>query len=377
MNCFVAPLPPPAAGTAAAVFGSTSQRLARACRPGGRSSAPRQKPTQLQPVECSYDASTSSQRTLVAAGAKAALLALAVSLAAPTGALAAAERPPEPGTSDRIAAQFCVDLKDGSRDSEVFKARATEALDAMDRGDYERAETLWTDVAKVYPKPGVYKYRAAAKLKRSRDLNFVLNPELVKSAIADLEEADKRAQACPSKFPNVFLRRDIAIAKGHALQEIDRDEEAEAAYALAVSLDGDSLPALLGRADALSRLNRYEDAERELVRAAAAAEDDPSPRVKRGLVLFQLGQREKALQELRGVVRQFPKAREARAALVAALWDAGKSGEAVREWKEALKNDPRAKVPPLSPSPPPPPASPPPRSGLNDRNGGSGRAVIF
>eukprot|EP00741_Cyanophora_paradoxa_P014661 tig00020816_g14139.t1 len=85
-----------------------------------------------------------------------------------------------------------------------------------------------------------------------------------------------------------------------------------------------------GKADRLcstshAGLNRYEDAERELVRAAAAAEDDPSPRVKRGLVLFQLGQREKALQELRGVVRQFPKAREARAALVAALWDAGKS----------------------------------------------------
>jgi tetratricopeptide (TPR) repeat protein len=91
---------------------------------------------------------------------------------------------------------------------------------------------------------------------------------------------------------------DEAVTLGQSLLAQGRYDDALGAFSLALSLDGESVSALLGKGDALESLGRPEDALRAYGDAVTCAPTDTQAWATRGRYLGQIGRFDDALNDL-------------------------------------------------------------------------------
>jgi tetratricopeptide (TPR) repeat protein len=145
--------------------------------------------------------------------------------------------------------------------------------------------------------------------------------------------------ASPSRAQseNAELYRDI----GNTLMRRGRPADAAKSYGEALRLRPDLHDARRGLGMAYMKMNRHEEAERVFRRLVESRPEDAGARYYLGVALYARGAHEEALAAYREALRIQPSHAEARLAIVMALGDLGRSAEALA----ALSETPRAGEP--------------------------------
>lgn len=145
------------------------------------------------------------------------------------------------------------------------------------------------------------------------------------------------ASPAAGQSANAELYRDI----GNTLMQRGRHGDAIKSYGEALRLRPDLHDARRGLGMAFMKMNRHEDAEAEFRRLVYSRPQDAGAHYYLGLALYARGRHEEALTSYREALRLQPGHAEARLAIVMALTDLGRSTEAIA----ALSETPRAGEP--------------------------------
>jgi tetratricopeptide (TPR) repeat protein len=130
---------------------------------------------------------------------------------------------------------------------------------------------------------------------------------------------------------------------GNTLMQRGRHDDAVKSYGEALRLRPDLHDARRGLGMAFMKMNRYEAAEVEFRRLVSARPEDAGAHYYLGCALYARGRHEEALASYREALRLQPGHAEARLAIVMALTDLGRSTEAMAELSETpRKGEPRA-----------------------------------
>lgn len=211
-----------------------------------------------------------------------------------------------------------------------LRAAAQLLQDALNAQDVRQEEALWTRIIKEYG---------------GLDSNWV--PDLVgrawgnrgnarsrqgrlQEALADYNES---IRICPWSV-------DPVLNRGVIMEALDRFDEAIADYKAVLAAAPDDPAAFNNLGNAYAGLGDWEAAAENYGRATQLAPAFAFARENRALALYQLGQDNAAIKEMRSLARKFPDSfPDVRAALTAALWEAGLQAEAEAEWQRC--GDPR------------------------------------
>lgn len=189
----------------------------------------------------------------------------------------------------------------------------TKAFAASQSGQYEAAETYWTELLELLPEEAaIWSNRGLVRASQFH----------LEAAIADYTQAIALAPDAVDPYLN----------RGAAYEMQRSWEAAIADYNRVLEADPREAGALNNRGNAQAGLGDWEAAVQDY---QAAADLDPEfalARVNYGLALYQSDQSQEALRVLRSVVRKYPNFADARAALTAGLWATGQRGEAESQW---------------------------------------------
>lgn len=197
-----------------------------------------------------------------------------------------------------------------------------EAFAATQRGDFARAETLWTQLLQIQPdNPALWSNRGNARVSLHQ----------LQAALEDYAEAIRLAPEAPDPYLN----------RGAALEGLGRWQEAIADYERVLQLDPNDAAAYNNRGNAEAGLGQWQQALADYRRATELAPDYAFAQANYALSLYQVGETEAALRLMRALVRKYPKFPDMRAALSAILWVQGRQGEAESHWVAVQGLDPR------------------------------------
>eukprot|EP00887_Chlorella_sp_A99_P005292 scaffold1.g5292.t1 len=140
-----------------------------------------------------------------------------------------------------------------------------------------------------------------------------------------LADYDRSIELCPWSV-------DPVLNRGVALEALGRWDEAVADYQADPSAWNNIGNSRAGQGD-------WAEAARCYGRAAALAPAFSFAAANEALALYQLGQDNMAIKQMRTLLRRYPEFPDVRAALAAALWEAGLQAEAETEWQRV--DDPR------------------------------------
>jgi tetratricopeptide (TPR) repeat protein len=145
------------------------------------------------------------------------------------------------------------------------------------------------------------------------------------------------ASPAAGQSPDAEVYRDI----GNTLMKRGRPADAAKSYGEALRLRSDLHDARRGLGMAFMKLNRYDAAEREFRHLVASRPQDAGAHYYLGTALHARGAHDDALTSYREALRLQPGHAEARLAVVMVLTDLGRSAEAIA----ALSETPRAGEP--------------------------------
>ncbi len=210
-----------------------------------------------------------------------------------------------------------------------LRAAALLVQDALNADDVRKEEALWTKIITEYsdvdaPWGADVVGRAYGNRGNSRARQGKLQ-----EALTDYNTAIK---LCPWSV-------DPVLNRGVTLEALGRFPEAIADYKAILKVAPDDPSAWNNYGNASAGLGDWQTASEGYARAAQLAPQFSFAMVNKAVADFQLGKDDIALRQLRTVLRKYPDFADARAALAAALWDAGLQAQAEEEWGRV--NDPR------------------------------------
>lgn len=199
---------------------------------------------------------------------------------------------------------------------------AKRAFRASEKGDFERAETYWTELVKQFPdNPAVWSNRGNVRVGQYK----------LAEAIADFNRSIELAP----EYPDAYLNRGIAY------EGIGFWDRAISDYNHVLAITPKDPVALNNRGNAKAGQLKWQDALNDYQQAANLAPTFPLARGNASLVQYQIGDRLEAIRNMRNLVRKYPMYSDMRAALAAALWVEGQQGEAESNWVAAVGLDNR------------------------------------
>ncbi len=197
-----------------------------------------------------------------------------------------------------------------------------QALEATNIGDFATAETYWTQLLDQQPtNPALWSNRGNARVSQNK----------LESAIADYNHAIDIAPAQPDPYLN----------RGVAEEGLGKWEDAIADYNHVLEIDNQDPVAHNNLGNANAGLGHWDIAVEEYLLAADLAPDFAFARANYALALYQTDQTQEAIRTMKNLVRKYPQFADMRAALTAALWAEGQSGEAESNWASAVGLDRR------------------------------------
>jgi tetratricopeptide (TPR) repeat protein len=210
-----------------------------------------------------------------------------------------------------------------------LRAAALLVQDALNADDVEKEEALWTKIITEYgdvdaPWAADVVGRAWGNRGNSRARQGKLQ-----EALSDYNTAIK---LCPWSV-------DPVLNRGVTLEALGRFPEAIADYKAILKVAPDDPSAWNNYGNASAGLGDWKTASEGYARAAQLAPQFSFAMMNKAVADFQLGKDEIAFKQLRTLLRKYPDFADARAALAAALWEAGLQAQAEEEWGRV--NDPR------------------------------------
>ncbi|MEL6491344.1 MAG: tetratricopeptide repeat protein [Cyanobacteria bacterium J06634_6] len=198
------------------------------------------------------------------------------------------------------------------------------AFAATQAGQFEVAEEKWSELINQLPEEAaVWSNRGNVRVRRNN----------LDGAMADYSKAIALAPAEPDPYLN----------RGAVWEAMGQWENAIADYNRVLQLNPDDPAAYNNRGNAEAGLDEWELA---IADYQAAITLQPSFSLAYGnyaLALYQTGEQPRSLQIMKSLVRKYPNFVDMRAALTAALWDAGQRGEAESNWVAVVGLDTRYK----------------------------------
>ena len=210
-----------------------------------------------------------------------------------------------------------------------LRAAAALVQDALNADDVTKEEALWTKIIEDYadidaPWAADVVGRAWGNRGNARARQGKLE-----QALSDYNTSIK---LCPWSV-------DPVLNRGVTLEALGRFPEAIADYKAVLKVAPDDPAAWNNYGNASAGLGDWKTASEGYARAAQLAPQFSFAMVNKAVADFQLGRDDIAFKQLRTLLRKYPDFADARAALAAALWDAGLQAQAEEEWGRV--NDPR------------------------------------
>lgn len=200
---------------------------------------------------------------------------------------------------------------------------------ALSAGSVEEEEALWTQIIDRFG--GVQADWAPDLLGRAwgNRGNARSRQGRLQEALADY---DRSIELCPWSV-------DPVLNRGVALEALGRWDEAVADYQAVLAVAPEDPSAWNNIGNSRAGQGDWAEAARCYGRAAALAPAFSFAAANEALALYQLGQDNMAIKQMRTLLRRYPEFPDVRAALAAALWEAGLQAEAETEWQRV--DDPR------------------------------------
>ncbi|MFB2935741.1 tetratricopeptide repeat protein [Aerosakkonemataceae cyanobacterium BLCC-F154] len=214
-----------------------------------------------------------------------------------------------------------------SIDQEKFKKAneiAQKAIEAIQKGDYEAAETYWNELVEMFPdNPALWSNLGNSKAGQNK----------LEEAIADYNKAMKLAPDAPDPYLN----------RGLALEGLGKFEEAIADYNHLLEIAPNDALGYNNRGNAEAGLGEWDSAIADYRKAFELEPNFAFARANYALALYETGQKEVAIRTMKNLIRKYPQFPDMRAALTAALWEKGQHGEAESNWVAVVGLDDRYK----------------------------------
>jgi tetratricopeptide (TPR) repeat protein len=197
-----------------------------------------------------------------------------------------------------------------------------QAFKATGQGNFEAAETYWSDILDRYPRnAAVWSNRGNARVSQHK----------LQEAIEDYNQSIALAPDQPDPYLN----------RGTALEGLQDWQGAIADYNRVLELDPQDTAAYNNRGNAQAGLGNWDKALDDYQKATQLNPGFAMARANAALALYQMGQTEEAIHQFRTLLRRYPQFADIRAALTAALWANGQHGEAESQWVSAIGLDSR------------------------------------
>jgi putative PEP-CTERM system TPR-repeat lipoprotein len=166
-----------------------------------------------------------------------------------------------------------------------------------------------------------------------QDIKPVLALVRVKLSQRDVPAAEKILQDAATKAPSPIM----LYALGQFYLGTRRLAQAEHQFRLVLNADPKNGAVLVSLGELLAVTNKQAEAEDLFKRASALPE--PTYRSAYATYLFRSGKRDIAIKEFEDLAKKNPSDRSVRNLLVAAYQEVGRSADAERLWREALKKN--------------------------------------
>jgi tetratricopeptide (TPR) repeat protein len=210
-----------------------------------------------------------------------------------------------------------------------LRAAAALVQDALNADDVRKEEALWTKIINEYSNiDAPWGADVVGRAWGNRG-NARARQGKLQEALSDYNTAIK---LCPWSV-------DPVLNRGVTLEALGRFPEAIADYKSVLKVAPDDPSAWNNYGNASAGLGDWKTASEGYARAAQLAPQFSFAMVNKAVADFQLGRDDIAFKQLRTLLRRYPDFADARAALAAALWDAGLQAQAEEEWGRV--NDPR------------------------------------
>lgn len=198
------------------------------------------------------------------------------------------------------------------------------AFAATQSGNFTEAETQWSALIERLPQEAaVWSNRGNVRVRQNN----------LEGALTDYTQAIALAPQEPDPYLN----------RGAVLEATGQWENAIADYNAVLQLDPDDPAAYNNRGNAEEGAGEWELAIADYQAAITLQPRFSLAYGNYALALYQTGDVEQALQIMKSLVRKYPSFADMRAALTAALWDQGRSGEAESNWVAVVGLDSRYK----------------------------------
>lgn len=218
------------------------------------------------------------------------------------------------------SAKLDIANRDWSRIGELRKA----AFAATQAGEFDQAEKRWSELVEQLPEEAaVWSNRGNVRVRRN-DLE---------GAIADYDQAITLAPTEPDPYLN----------RGALREAMGEWEAAIADYNRVLQINPDDPAAYNNRGNAEAGLGEWELAIADYQAAITLQPRFSLAYGNYALALYEIGDSQKSLQIMKSLVRKYPSFVDMRAALTAALWEAGQRGEAESNWVAVVGLDSRYK----------------------------------
>jgi tetratricopeptide (TPR) repeat protein len=213
--------------------------------------------------------------------------------------------------------------EEASRDIQAeVNALFDQAFKATGQGDFEAAETYWSDILERYPRnAAVWSNRGNARVSQHK----------LQEAVEDYNQSISLAPDQPDPYLN----------RGTALEGLQDWQGAIADYNHVLELDPQDTAAYNNRGNAQAGLGNWDEALKDYQQATQLNPGFAMARANTALAIYQVGQTEEAIHQFRTLLRKYPQFADMRAALTAALWANGQHGEAESQWVSAIGLDSR------------------------------------
>lgn len=199
---------------------------------------------------------------------------------------------------------------------------AQKAIEAIERGDFDRAEAYWTELIEEFPQnPAVWSNRGNVRISQHK----------IEDAIADFD----RSIAIAPQYPDAYLNRGIAY-EGQQDWNLALSD-----YNHVLEISPSDPVAYNNRGNAKAGQQKWQEALEDYEKAVALAPNFSLARANAALVTYQIGDSTEATRQMRNLVRKYPMFPDVRAAMSAILWVDGKQGEAESNWVAAVGLDNR------------------------------------
>jgi tetratricopeptide (TPR) repeat protein len=201
---------------------------------------------------------------------------------------------------------------------------ALEAFEATQKGDLEKAESLWLQLSETFSNnPAVW----------SNLGNIHLSLNQVDRAIADFNRA----------IAIVPMETAPYINRGIAYESQEKWDLAIADYNKVLEINPSEAVGYNNRGNVKAALGKWQEAITDYEKAVDLNSNFAFAEGNLAIALYQIGEEKRASYLMKDLVKDYPMFADMRAALTAILWEKGNQGEAQSNWIAAIGLDSRYK----------------------------------